>query len=131
MSPLEPEPATPSGQTLAIVAESLYLSNLLIAPGLAFILLLYLYRKNIAGAPALAACHLRQTLSASLWAGVLLIIVNLLILFLGGYHGAYTWLVVISYFTICHSSLILLGMFGLAKAMAGQCYCYPLVGRPI
>lgn len=131
MSPSEPEATTAPGQTLAILAESLYLANLLLAPGLAFIVLLYLYRKNSITAPPLATCHLRQTLSASLWAGVLLIIVNLLILLLGGYQGITAWLLVILYFTLCHTSLVLLGIFGLAKAMAGQCFRFPLVGRPL
>ncbi|MEW8122585.1 MAG: hypothetical protein AB2732_12785, partial [Candidatus Thiodiazotropha endolucinida] len=66
-----------------------------------------------------------------LWAGVLLVIVNLVILLLGGYDGAYTWMVVIIYFTVCHSTLILIGMLGLAKAMAGKCYRYPLIGRAL
>jgi hypothetical protein len=131
MSPLEPEATTAPGQTLAILAESLYLANLLLAPGLAFIVLLYLYRKHSITAPPLAACHLRQTLSASLWAGMLLIIVNLLILLLGGYQGITAWLLVILYFTVCHTTLVLLGIFGLAKAMAGQCFRFPLVGRPL
>jgi hypothetical protein len=131
MSASAPEPQTPPGQRLAILAESLYLANLLVAPGLAFGVLLYLYGKHASSAPPLARCHLRQTLSASLWAGALLILVNLLILLLGGYRTAYTWLLVILYFVVCHTSLVLLGMFGLAKAMAGQCYRYPLVGRPL
>jgi uncharacterized Tic20 family protein len=122
---------TPPGQGLAVLAESLYLANLLLAPGLAFGVLLYLYSRHAGSAPLLARCHLRQTLSASLWAGALLILVNLLILLLGGYRAAYTWLLVILYFVVCHTALVMLGMFGLAKAMAGQCFRYPLVGRPL
>lgn len=118
------------GQTLATVAESLYLANLLLAPGLAFAVLLRLYFKHRDSAPPLAVCHLRQTVSASIWAGILLVIANLSILLLGGYTSANTWTVVIIYFTTCHSTLVLLGMLGLAKAMAGQNYIYPLVGRP-
>jgi hypothetical protein len=38
---------------------------------------------------------------------------------------------VILYFTFCHSTLVLLGIVGLAKAMAGQCWQFPLVGRPL
>jgi uncharacterized Tic20 family protein len=41
------------------------------------------------------------------------------------------WLLVILYFTVCHSTLVLLGMLGLVKAMAGQCFRFPLVGRPL
>jgi uncharacterized Tic20 family protein len=130
MSPSASETATP-GQGLAVLAESLYLANLLLAPGLAFGILLYLHTRHDVSAPPLARCHLRQTLSASLWAGALLILVNLLILLLGGYRAAYTWLLVILHFVVCHTALVMLGMFGLAKAMAGQCFRYPLVGRPL
>jgi uncharacterized Tic20 family protein len=118
------------GQSLAVWAEVLYLSNLLIAPGLAFLVLLWLYFKRSASTPALAVCHLRQTISASLWAGVLLVIANAAIILLGGYAAPKTWMIVIIYFTTCHSTLVLLGVLGLAKAMAGQKYIYPLVGRP-
>jgi uncharacterized Tic20 family protein len=118
------------GQSLAVWAEVLYLSNLLIAPGLAFAVLLWLYLKRPADMPALAACHLRQTISASLWAGALLVIANAAIILLGGYAAPNTWVIAIIYFTTCHSTLVLLGVLGLAKAMAGQKYVYPLVGRP-
>jgi len=118
------------GQSLAVWAETLYLANLLLAPGLAFLVLLWLYFKRSAHMPALALCHLRQALSASVWAGALLVIANLLIILLGGYAAPNTWVIVIIYFTTCHSTLVLLGVLGLAKAMAGQKYVYPLVGRP-
>src|SRR4030042_4246571 len=112
------------GPSLAVGAEVLYLSNLLIAPGLAFLLRLWLYFKRSASPPALAVCHLRQTISASLWAGVLLVIANAAIILLGGYAAPKTWMIVIIYFTTCHSTLVLLGVLGLAKAMAGQKFEY-------
>lgn len=118
----------PAGVQLAVIAESLYLSNLLLVPGVAFVILVVVYLKRRKDSPPLARSHLEQTLSASLWAGVLLVVVNFLILLLGGYGGPYTWMVVIIYFTVCHSTLILLGMLGLAKALAGKCYRYPLIG---
>jgi uncharacterized Tic20 family protein len=123
-----PTQADDSGETLATIAESLYLINLLLLPGLAFLGLLWLYFKHRHHAPPLARCHLRQTWQASLWAGVLLVLVNLLIIASGGYQAAYTWVIVILYFTMCHSTLILFGIFGLAKALAGQPYRYPLIG---
>ena len=125
----DPRRADGSGETLAVVAESLYLANLLLLPGVCFLILLRLYFKHREDAPPLARNHLEQTVSASLWAGVLLVAVNLGIILLGGYRGPDTWLIVILYFTICHSSLILLGMLGLAKALAGRCFRYPLIGR--
>lgn len=120
----------PAGQSLAVAAEALYLVNLLLLPGLAFMALLWLYSKHGNTAPPLARCHLRQTLAASLWAGVLLIVANGLILALGGYAASGTWVVLVLYFVTCHAALVLLGVLGLAKAMAGQPYRYPLLGRP-
>jgi uncharacterized Tic20 family protein len=119
------------GEGLAIAAESLYLANLLLAPGLAFAALLWLYLSRRREAAPLAAAHLDQTVSASVWAGVLLIGVNGAILLVGGYDGPNVWTVVIVYFTVFHSTLVVLGILGLAKAMAGQCWRYPLVGRPL
>ncbi|HEU0187869.1 MAG TPA: hypothetical protein VFR06_08255 [Gallionellaceae bacterium] len=117
------------GQSQAIWAEILYLSNLLIAPGLAFLILLWLYLKRSADTPALAVCHQRQTISASLWAAALLLLVNVIIFRLGGYTSPTTWVIVILYFVTCHAALVLLGVVGLTKALAGQNYVYPLIGR--
>jgi hypothetical protein len=129
MPPSEVDGEVP-GTPLAIAAEALYLANLLVAPGLAFALLAWLYARRIRAAPPLARCHLRQTLSASLWAGGLLVVVNASILLLGGYRAPYTWVIVVLYFITCHAALVLLGALGLAKAMAGKSYVFPLVGRP-
>lgn len=117
------------GQDLAVLAESLYLVNLLVVPGLAFVVLLYVYRRYYRRSAPLARCHLQQTLFASLWAGVLLVAANGVILLLGGYDAAYTWVVIVLYFTVAHTTLVILGTLGLAKAMAGKPYEYPVVGR--
>lgn len=132
--PASPEPslsdeAAPPGQGLAIVAESLYLINLLLLPGLGFLALLWLYFRRRDDVPPLAQGHLRQTVSASLWAGALLVFANLLIVALGGYDAAWTWVIVILYFTTAHTTLVMLGIVGLARALAGQPYRYPLVGN--
>lgn len=119
---------TEPGQSLAVTAEVLYLANLLLLPGLAFLALLWLWSKHRHGAPALARSHLRQTIAASIWAGVLLVIANAAIILLGGYRQPSTWMVAIIYFTMFHSSFVLLGVLGLAKAMAGKPYAYPLIG---
>ncbi|NJO15015.1 MAG: hypothetical protein HC877_04480 [Thioploca sp.] len=122
------EPFQVPGYTLAVLAESLYLINLLLLPGLTFIILLWLYVKHENHSPPLASCHLRQTLVASVWAGLLLILINGIIIAMGGYKAPYTWVIAILYFTTCHSLLVLLGILGLAKAMAGKLFRYPLIG---
>jgi hypothetical protein len=131
MRPSASEEHPVPGYGVAVAAEILYVVNLLLLPGLAFLLLLILYVGQRRKAPPLASSHLAQTISASLWAGALLIIVNILILQLGGYDGPWTWVVLIIWFTICHASLVMLGIIGLSRAMAGLCWRYPLVGRPL
>ena len=125
------EPAEGLSRGIAVAAESLYLTNLLLLPAFAFMLLVALYFKHRNRAPSLAASHLTQTLSASLWGGILLVVANCVIVLLGGYDSAYTWMVVIVYFTVIHATLVLFGVVGLAKAMAGQCWRDPIVGRPL
>ena len=114
------------GRNLAIAAECLYLANLTVAPVLAFLALLWLNRRP---APALARCHLRQAIFGSLWAGVLMIGLNAVILLLGGYRSTHVLITLVLYFFSIHSLLILLGMAGLANALAGKKFVYPLIGR--
>lgn len=120
--------STDKDKRVAITAEALYLLNLLLLPGIAFILLLLLNRKHHSNASPLALCHLRQTVAASIWAGVLLVPFTILTITVGGYESIGAWTVAILYFIICHSSLILLGVFGLSRAMAGRTWRYPLIG---
>jgi hypothetical protein len=129
-TPQEPAPEAVPGFALAVTAESLYLINLMLVPGLAFAILAALWLRHRRSAPALARCHLAQTFAASLWAGGLLVIVNAAIIALGGYHSPHTWVVVILYFTTCHTTLICFGALGLARALAGRPFVFPLIGRP-
>ena len=115
------------GQNLAIAAQSLYLANLLILPGIAFLGLLWLWKTNADAAP-LARNHLRQTVFVSLWGALLLAVLSTAFIALGGLHSAWTWVAVILYFTCIHSTLVLFGMFGLARAMAGRSFRFPLIG---
>lgn len=109
-----------SGQTVAVWAHALYLLNLLLLPGLAFVLLLVLLARQSATTTALGRCHLRLALIASLWAGALLVLVSVAILLMGGLSNPYTWMVLILYGTTCHSTLVLLGVIALSKALSGQ-----------
>jgi len=124
MSATQPD----NDQKLAITAEALYLGNLLLLPGIAFLWLLLLNLKRSRAASPLALCHLRQTLAASIWAGVLLVPITVLTVAMGGYESIAGWTIAILYFVTCHASLVLLGVFGLAKALAAQTWRYPLIG---
>lgn len=118
----------PSRPSPAVLAEALYLVNLLLAPGLAFVLLLLLFRRHRDSANALARCHVRQTFAASLVAGVLLVGVPGLIALAGNLSQPETWTVLLLYFVCTHALLVMLGVLGLARALAGKSYTYPLLG---
>lgn len=112
----------------AVQAEVLYLINLLLLPGLAFIGLLWLTYRHKNSSSAVVRCHLKQTLVASIWAGILLTAVAVAILAMGGLFVPASWIVAILYVLCCHATLVLLGVVGLSRALAGQTYIYPLIG---
>ena len=116
------------GQGLAIAAEALFLLNLLALPGLAFAILAGMWFRFRHDAPPLARQHLRQAFVVSLWGGVLIVVCSACILLAGGLHEQWTWVVLILYFTRIHSTLILLGMVALVKAMGGQAWRFPVIG---
>ncbi|MDE2585225.1 MAG: hypothetical protein KGN39_07475 [Betaproteobacteria bacterium] len=113
---------------MAITAEALFLVNLMLAPGLGFLALAWLWRKHRHSAPLLARQHLEQTFWVSFWGGLLLVLVCATLIVLGGLHWEWTWVAVILYFTCIHSTLIMGGMLGLARAMAGRPWRFPLIG---
>lgn len=123
-----PDEAAVPGQNLAVIAESLYLANLLLAPGFAFAALFWLWLKHRDSAPPLARQHLKQTTFVSLWGGLLIVAFSAAFIALGGLYWEWTWVLVILYFTCIHSTLVLFGMFGLSRALAGQPWRYPLIG---
>ena len=120
-----------AGQNLAVLAEALYLVNLLVLPGITFLLLVGLWFKFKDSAPPLARQHLKQTTFVSLIGGLLIVTLSGLILGLGGLDWEWTWVTLILYFTCIHSTLVLFGMYALIKAMNGQMWRFPLIGPAV
>ncbi len=118
----------PGRSSHAVQAEALYLINLLLLPGLAFLLLLMLFRRHRNSPDLLIRGHVRQAFAASLLAGLLLIVMPVLIALAGDLGQPGTWTVLVLYFVCCHGALVLLGVLGLARALVGQPYTYPLLG---
>lgn len=114
---------------LAIVAEALYLANLMIAPGIAWLLLALLWGRYGRSAAKLARCHLGEALRAGLWSGVMLLLVTAALMAFGNRDQPGVWVVAILYFVSIHASFILLGVLALVKAINGECWRYPLIGR--
>ena len=111
----------------ALRVQILYLLNLLIIPGIAFIGIYLLFKEHKNTPNELTRNHVSQSMVASIVAGVLIIGFTLLILIFGSTDDAYTWMWVILYFTCIHASLVLLGVYGLVKAMGAQKIHYPLI----
>ncbi len=116
------------GQGLAVAAEALFLLNLLALPGLAFAILVGLWFRFRHSAPPLARQHLKQATYVSFWGGLLIVGLSTAILAAGGLQSAWTWVVLILYFTCIHATLVLFGMFALIKAMNAQVWRFPLIG---
>ena len=121
-------PQETPGSTLAIAAEGLFITNLLAAPGLGFMVLAWLWWRHRHSAPLLARQHLQQTFWVSAWGGLLIVTLSAGFIALGGLNWEWTWVAVILYFTCVHSALVVGGIVGLASAMAGQPWRFPLIG---
>ena len=121
----------PDDTNTAILAESLFLANLLLIPVIPFLILFSLYRKhkktNTSEQESLAFNHIRQTFFASIWAGIFIICVVGVFYFVSNISAAVTWTIIITYFTCVHSLFVMYGIYGLAKAMAGKKVKFPLI----
>ena len=115
----------------AVLAESLYVANLLIAPGLAFIWLAIIFIKKHGKVGPLARAHLEQTIAASVWIAVMFFsaAITVLILNTAGVEDLAIWMLVIILFTLIHATMVLFGVVGLAKALSGKCWRFPVVGK--
>jgi uncharacterized membrane protein len=122
-----------AGQDFAILTESLYLANLLILPVFAFIILVFLYVKKHGSLPPIAESHLEQTISAGVWIAVIFFFggMTILLMSLLGIEDVTLWVIVVTLFTSLHATMVLLGVVGLAKALAGKCWSYPVIGKPL
>lgn len=123
------EPLSEKDRRLSIIAQALYLLNISVLPILAFLIQLIIYKAGGDRSHRQAVEHQRQAILASITAGILLIIISGLILFLGGFSSPYTWVLLITYFISIHSALILYGVFAIIKAIVDEPYRYPILGR--
>lgn len=116
------------GPPLAIAAEALFLANLMIAPGIAFVVLVALWWRYRNDASTLARNHLTQTVVASLWGGATLVGFSAAVFILGGFTNPWSWVVGVLYFVCFHALLIVFGVIGLNHAILARPWRYPLFG---
>ena len=71
--------------------------------------------------------HSSRRTDVGFWAASALVVLALFFA-LGGF-GAYTWVWAVLYFTFVHTSLIFMGVFGSVKALNGEHFVFPVLGR--
>ncbi|WP_281557709.1 hypothetical protein [Thalassomonas sp. RHCl1] len=108
--------ASSSAKRLAIISQSLYLANLLLLPGICFLVLVWFFLR-FKHQRNWARIHLYRSLQLSLLAGALLVIVPLIYMMFSA-SMQLSLMMVILYFVTMHAALVLLGMLNLSRAMA-------------
>ena len=92
--------------------------NMTFLPGLAFI---YLLIKLIqSDKNTIGHYHARFAIILNLAAGLSLITVSALMIILGGFDSAWTWVYVITYFTMVHTGFIIVAVWAMIRAWSGQ-----------
>jgi len=94
------------------------LLNLTFLPGIAFAWLLYRWRHSPPG--SIVHYHILLGIRLNLAAAFALGVVSLLMVLLGGFDSAWTWVYVITYFTLVHTIFIVIAVWALVRAWSGQ-----------
>jgi len=92
--------------------------NLTILPGISFIALLLIYNKT--KADSIDRYHALLGIKINLIAAAVLLTVSALMIALGGFNSPWTWVYVISYFTLVHTAFIVLALWALVRSWSGD-----------
>ncbi|PCI52432.1 MAG: hypothetical protein COB45_12890 [Gammaproteobacteria bacterium] len=91
--------------------------NLTFLPGIAFIWLILAIKKM--PPTSIGYYHVKLGIKLNLVAFVALAVVSALMIILGGWNSAWTWVYVITYFTFVHTTFIILAVWALTRAWSG------------
>ncbi len=94
------------------------LLNLTILPVISFIALLLVYRKT--EPDTIDRYHAILGLKINVLAATVLFLVSALMILLGGFNSPWTWVYVITYFTIVHTIFIVFALWALVRAWSGD-----------
>ncbi len=108
----------PAALKQASDAALVSLLNLTVLPVIGFILLLLIDRKTTEN--SIGRYHSRLGIKINLIAAATLFIVSGLMIALGGFDSPWTWVYVISYFTIVHTIFIVFAIWALVRAWSGD-----------
>ena len=107
-----------TGNKKASSAALASLLNLTFLPVISFIWLLVNLKET--QSHPLAHYHVRLGIKLNLIAVFALIVVSLLMIALGGFNSAWTWVYVITYFTFVHTVFIVIAVWALTRAGSGK-----------
>jgi len=94
------------------------LLNLTLLPVIGFIVLLLTYRQT--ETDTIDRYHATLGIKINVTAAAVLFLVSALMIFLGGFDSPWTWVYVISYFTIVHTIFIMFAVWALVRAWSGE-----------
>ncbi|MCK4674980.1 MAG: hypothetical protein KAT61_03635 [Gammaproteobacteria bacterium] len=94
------------------------LLNLTILPVISFIALLLIYRRT--EPDTIDRYHAILGLKINIIAAAMLFLVSAVMILLGGFNSPWTWVYVISYFTIVHTFFIIFALWALVRAWSGD-----------
>lgn len=103
---------------LASDAALASLLNLTVLPIVSFVYLLLVYRKTADN--SIGRYHAVLGIKINIIAAAVLFIVSALMIILGGFDSPWTWVYVISYFTIVHTIFIVFAIWALVRAWSGD-----------
>ncbi|MDX2486933.1 MAG: hypothetical protein QNL03_05515, partial [Gammaproteobacteria bacterium] len=93
------------------------LLNLTVLPAISFVALLLIYRKT--EPDTIDRYHALLGIKINIIAVAVLFLVSALMIILGGFNSPWTWVYVISYFTIVHTIFIIFALWALVRAWSG------------
>ena len=94
------------------------LLNLTILPVIGFIWLLFIAKS--VDREEIDHYHVRLAVKINIFAAIILLLVSAAMLGIGGVDSAYTWVYIITYFTLVHSLFILAATWSMVLAWSGK-----------
>ncbi len=120
MKPENTKQAQPTALQLKRASNAAMASilNLTLLPVISFIALLIIYKKT--EPDTIDRYHATLGIKVNIIAALVLFLVSALMILLGGFDSPWTWVYVISYFTIVHTGFIIVALWALVRSWSGD-----------
>lgn len=118
--PSQPAAGLSTGAQLSRASHAALASllNLTFLPLVGFAWLLLILKQSVGG--NIDHYHARLGIFLNLAAAFALLLVSGLMILLGGFESAWTWVYVITYFTLVHTAFIVVAVWAMVRAWSGE-----------